>query len=67
MQKYPARRRECLFYLALGNYKLGEFKSALKYVNELLASEPNNQQAHQLKAKIEEKTTNGENCAYLNS
>ena len=59
MQKYSLRRRECLFYLAIGNYKIGEFRSGLKYINELLALEPNNRQAIELKEKIESKITNG--------
>jgi fission 1 protein len=59
MQLYPLRRRECLFYLALGNYKIGEFRTGLKYINELLALEPDNTQATMLKDNIEGKITNG--------
>jgi fission 1 protein len=27
----PSRRRECLYYLGLGNYKLGNFDEARRY------------------------------------
>jgi mitochondrial fission 1 protein len=27
----PARRRECLYYLALGHYKMGNFEEARKF------------------------------------
>ena len=27
----PPRRRECLYFLAVGHYKLGSFDSAKKY------------------------------------
>lgn len=60
MEKYPSRRRECVFYLASANYKIGEFKTALRHVNELAAAEPHNQQVAALKEKIEKKLTNGE-------
>lgn len=56
---YPNRKRECLFYLASANYKVGEYRKALTRINELLISEPNNPQALELKDKIEKKLTNG--------
>ncbi len=59
MEKYPNRKRECLLYLGLTNYKIGEYRTGLKYVNELLEMEPSNYQALQLKEKIEKKVTNG--------
>ena len=59
LNKYPARKRECYFFLASAYYKVGEFKSALKHVNDLLQIEPQNRQALDLKKKIEEKVTNG--------
>lgn len=59
MKKYPHRKRECCFYLASANYKIGEYKRALSNINELLAMEPNNTQALDLKIKIEKKLTNG--------
>ena len=59
MKKYPGRRRECNFFLASANYKIGEYKIALKHISELTSTEPNNQQALDLKDKIEKKLTNG--------
>lgn len=59
MKKYPYRKRECCFYLASANYKIGEYKRALSYINELLALQPNNAQALDLKEKIDKKVTNG--------
>jgi fission 1 protein len=34
----PQRRRECLYYLALGNYKLGNYEDARKYNRECAAT-----------------------------
>lgn len=59
MKKYPNRKRECCFYLAVANYKVGEYKKALGHINELLADEPNNLQALDTKNKIEKKLKNG--------
>lgn len=51
----PARRRECLYYLALGHYKMGNFEEARKFngmPNVLLESgirayvDPNSSAAH---------------------
>lgn len=51
----PDRRRECLYYLALGNYKLGSYAEARRY-NELLVDlEPNNLQAQSLRQLIDDK------------
>lgn len=51
----PDRRRECLYYLALGNYKLGNYAEARRYNDSLLEIEPNNLQAQSLKGLIEDK------------
>ena len=51
----PERRRECLFYLALGNYKLGNYAEARKYNDALLAHEPANMQAGSLRELINDK------------
>ena len=51
----PERRRECLYYLALGNFKLGNFANARKYKDLLLDNEPNNLQATNLRALIDDK------------
>ncbi|KAK3324218.1 hypothetical protein B0T19DRAFT_225367 [Cercophora scortea] len=51
----PERRRECLYYLALGNYKLGNYGEARKYNDLLLDKEPANMQAADLQALIDDK------------
>ncbi|CAG0885490.1 unnamed protein product [Darwinula stevensoni] len=45
-------RRDYIYYLAVGNAKLKEYKDALKYVQALLAAEPSNPQAKELEALI---------------
>lgn len=51
----PERRRECLYYLALGNYKLGNYGDARRYNDLLLDKEPTNQQAGNLRQLIDDK------------
>jgi mitochondrial fission 1 protein len=51
----PERRRECLYYLALGNYKLGNYAQARKYNDLLLENEPGNLQASNLQSLIDDK------------
>jgi len=51
----PDRRRECLYYLALGNYKLGNYAEARRYNDNLMEIEPNNLQAQSLAQLIEDK------------
>ncbi|KAK9462252.1 uncharacterized protein V1516DRAFT_663960 [Lipomyces oligophaga] len=51
----PERRRECLYYLALGNFKLGDFVEAKRYNDLLLQREPNNLQARSLNKLIDDK------------
>ena len=51
----PERRRECLYYLALGNFKLGSYAEARRYNDLLLDLEPGNLQATSLHDLIEEK------------
>jgi mitochondrial fission 1 protein len=51
----PERRRECLYYLALGNYKLGNYAEARRYNDLLLDLEPANLQAGSLKTLIDDK------------
>lgn len=53
----PERRRECLYYLALGNYKLGNYAQARKYNDALLENEPANLQAANLRTLIDDKVT----------
>ncbi|KAF3917329.1 hypothetical protein ABW21_db0200441 [Orbilia brochopaga] len=51
----PERRRECLYYLALGNYKLGNYTEARRYNDLLLEKENQNMQAMSLKGLIEDR------------
>lgn len=51
----PSRRRECLYYLAIGSYKLGEFTDARKYCDLLLQIEPDDPQSAKLRQIIEDK------------
>lgn len=51
----PDRRRECLYYLALGNYKLGNYAEARRYNDGLLEIEPGNLQALSLRQLVDEK------------
>ncbi|KAF1992286.1 mitochondrial fission 1 protein [Aulographum hederae CBS 113979] len=51
----PDRRRECLYYLALGNYKLSNYAEARRYNELLLDLEPANLQAASLKGLIDDK------------
>ncbi|KJZ78045.1 Mitochondria fission 1 protein [Hirsutella minnesotensis 3608] len=51
----PERRRECLYYLALGNYKLGNYGEARRYNDLLLDKEPANLQASDLRHLIDNK------------
>ncbi|GAA6010176.1 hypothetical protein JCM10207_005652 [Rhodosporidiobolus poonsookiae] len=49
----PTRRRECLYFLAVGHYKLGNYPEAKRYNGLLLEKEPNNFQAQSLSALVE--------------
>ncbi|CAG8616931.1 1280_t:CDS:2 [Funneliformis mosseae] len=51
----PERRRECLYYLALGSFKLGRYLEAREFNNKLLKMEPGNLQAQNLQELIEKK------------
>lgn len=53
----PERRRECLYYLALGNYKLGNYAEARRYNDLLLDKEPGNLQASSLRQLIDDKVS----------
>ncbi|KAI8895695.1 hypothetical protein BC833DRAFT_600395 [Globomyces pollinis-pini] len=50
----PTRRRECLYYLALGEFKLGNYKESRSYTETLLQIEPSNKQALQLRDQIQQ-------------
>lgn len=49
----PGRRRECLYYLALGHYKMGNLDDAKKFNALLLNKEPSNMQAQSLAQLID--------------
>ena len=51
----PERRRECLYYLALGYFKLGKYKEARRYNETLLKLEEENPQALSLRQLIDER------------
>jgi len=51
------RQRESLHYIALANFKLGDYLEARKFNDQLLAVEPNNPQARELERKIDERVT----------
>jgi len=53
----PTRRRECLYYLALGHYKLSNYEQARRFNNLLLEKEPTNLQAQSLASLIDKKVT----------
>ncbi|MBW0539073.1 hypothetical protein O181_078788 [Austropuccinia psidii MF-1] len=53
----PSRRRECLYYLSLGHYKLGNYSEAKRFNDILLEKEPNNLQAKSLANMIEKAVT----------
>lgn len=53
----PMRRRECLYYLTIGCYKLGEYSTAKRYVDALVSHEPESQQALNLQKAVENKIT----------
>ncbi|KZV71569.1 mitochondrial fission 1 protein [Peniophora sp. CONT] len=50
----PVRRRECLYYLALGYYKMGNYVEAQKFNAILLEKEPSNMQAQSLNGLIDQ-------------
>ncbi|KAI8614363.1 hypothetical protein BC830DRAFT_1065579 [Chytriomyces sp. MP71] len=54
-KEHPSRRRECLYYLSVGNYKLAQFVEARKYNEILLQLEPRNAQSLQLRELIDGK------------
>ncbi|KAF9530364.1 hypothetical protein CPB83DRAFT_850776 [Crepidotus variabilis] len=53
----PTRRRECLYYLALGHYKMSNFEEAKKFNALLLEKEPSNMQAQSLAQLIDKGVT----------
>ncbi|KAI0741882.1 mitochondrial fission 1 protein [Daedaleopsis nitida] len=53
----PGRRRECLYYLALGHYKMGNYEEARRFNALLLGKEPTNMQAQSLAGLIDQRVT----------
>lgn len=51
----PQRRRECLYYLAIGTYKLGDYSDSRRYADALVQHEPTNKQAIALKRMAEDR------------
>ncbi|KAL0953563.1 hypothetical protein HGRIS_004783 [Hohenbuehelia grisea] len=55
----PTRRRECLYYLALGYYKMGNYQEAKRFNELLLEKEPTNLQAQSLTQLIDQGVAKG--------
>lgn len=55
----PQRRRECLYYLSIGTYKLGDYSDSRRYADALIQHEPENSQAIALKKMIEDQIAKG--------
>lgn len=55
----PERRRECLYFLAIGNFKTSNYSEARRFNDQLLKLEPRNDQALALKQLIDEKVSTG--------
>lgn len=53
----PERRRECLYYLSLANFKLKRYDEAREYSRMLLQLEPSNGQAQNLQKSIDSQVT----------
>ncbi|GAA5807776.1 hypothetical protein MFLAVUS_001155 [Mucor flavus] len=53
----PERRRECLYFLAIGNFKIKNYSEARRFNEQLLKLEPRNDQATSLKQMIDEKVS----------
>eukprot|EP00158_Paraphelidium_tribonemae_P000525 Partr_v1_DN22700_c0_g1_i1_m5363 putative fission 1 len=49
------RGRECVYYLALGYYRLGDLPMSRKFNDILLKSEPDNMQARSLSSLIDKR------------
>ncbi|KAG0139516.1 hypothetical protein CROQUDRAFT_666378, partial [Cronartium quercuum f. sp. fusiforme G11] len=52
-----SRRRECLYYLSLGHYKIGNYNEAKRFNDLLLEKEPGNMQAQSPSQLIENGVT----------
>lgn len=61
----PERRRECLYYLAIGHYKISNFAEARRFNRELIRLEPRNEQALDLDRRIDEKVSRGNSLNFF--
>ncbi|XP_011306233.1 mitochondrial fission 1 protein [Fopius arisanus] len=50
-----SEKRDCLYYLAIGNARIKEYTKALHYVRAFLQVEPGNQQVQHLETLIKKK------------
>ncbi|CAK9826624.1 Mitochondrial fission 1 protein [Anthophora retusa] len=50
-----SEKRDCLYYLAIGNARIKEYSKALAYVRKFLQVEPGNQQVQHLETLIKKK------------
>ena len=50
-----SEKRDCLYYLAIGNARIKEYSKALAYVRSFLQVEPGNQQVQHLEILIKKK------------
>ena len=48
-------RKECLFYIALGYFRLEDYSKSREYMDILLTFEPNHRQARTMKVLIEQR------------
>ncbi|KAJ1643101.1 mitochondrial membrane protein [Coemansia erecta] len=55
--EHNERKRECLYYLGIGYYKMGEYADARVYIERLLALEPDNKQAKCLRKLIDDRVS----------
>jgi len=51
-KREETNKRDHLYYLAVGNTKLKEYATALKYIRALLQVEPGNRQAQELEVMV---------------
>lgn len=54
-RRNPEGKRDCIYYLAIGNTRLKEYSTAMKYVQAFLEIEPSNQQVISLEEYIKKK------------
>ena len=59
LSRHAEYRRDCHFFLAETHFKLGAYRAARLHNDALLADEPRNQQALQLRERIEHQLTQG--------